>query len=65
MQSESLPPVVLDAFGGEEAEKARLERVDLEEVLKRYSPYQAWCTFLRGPYNFLAAAPPPSSPSAL
>lgn len=47
MQSEGLPPV-LDTSVDEEAEKTRLKKVDLAEVLERYSPYQAWCTFLRG-----------------
>ncbi len=39
---------MLDTIVEEEAEKTRLKKVDLAEVLERYSPYVAWCTFLRG-----------------
>jgi hypothetical protein len=48
MQSEGLPPMLDTIVEDEEAAKTRLKKVDLAEVLERYSPYQAWCTFLRG-----------------
>lgn len=45
MQSEGLPAFA--AFD-EEEEKVRLTQAELDEALQRYSPYQAWATFLRG-----------------